>query len=287
MSKQLRRLEQQLGVRLFDRSRQHVELTAAGEALLEPTRSALGAAAAIQAQADHYRHRLDGRLRVGFCGQAANEFTPRILRTLTRHPPDALVELRQYPIGTGGQALAGSLADVAFLRLPVCTADLRVLPLFDEGRVAVVPEDHPFGAAESVSITHLLDEPWILSGSADSEYQAFARATAQRSEHPLHVGATVRSIDDYLEAVLAYQGIGLAPSSAARYYARPGIRYVPVPDAQRSVVALAWPNHPGHPVPLAAALIQIAIDVVSQARATDGMRVLAGRIPRVVGLRKA
>jgi DNA-binding transcriptional LysR family regulator len=287
LSKQLKRLEQQLGVRLFDRSRQHVELTAAGEALLEPARDALGAAAAFQAQAEHYRHRLDGRLRVGFCAQAANEFTPVILRQLACQHPDAIVELRQYPIGSGAQAVAGSLADVAFLRLPVRTTELRVLPLFDEGRVAVLPEDHPLSAAESAGIASLLDEAWILSGSEDSEYQAFAQAAGQRRDRPLRAGATVRSVDDYLEAVLAHQGIGLAPSSAARYYARPGIRYVPVPDAERSVVALAWPNRPGHPVPLAAALIQIAVDVVSRARAVDGMRVLARGVPRAAGPRKA
>ncbi len=44
----------------------------------------------------------------------------------------------------------------------------------------------------------------------------------------------------YLEAVLSGEGIGLAPASAARYYVRPGIAYVPVPDAPPSVCSLSW-----------------------------------------------
>ena len=69
---------------------------------------------------------------------------------------------------------------------------------------------------------------------------AFALATRQRGVRPALLGPIVHTIDEFLEAVLSEQGIGLAPASAARYYPRPGVAYVPVPDAEPSVCTLSW-----------------------------------------------
>lgn len=53
-------------------------------------------------------------------------------------------------------------------------------------------------------------------------------------------GPVVHPVDEFLEAVQSEQAVGLAPASAARYYSRPGIVYVPVVDAEPSVCTLSW-----------------------------------------------
>jgi DNA-binding transcriptional LysR family regulator len=96
----------------------------------------------------------------------------------------------------------------------------------------------------------------VVSANTDPVYQKFARALHARNGRPPVLGPTVRTIDEYLEAVLAGQAIGLAPASAARYYSRPGITYVPVPDAQPSICALSWTTR--HPTtPAADAMIHL------------------------------
>lgn len=113
-------------------------------------------------------------------------------------------------------------------------------PVVMEPRVAVLPADPVPANHESLDIGQLVDEPWVVSANRDPAYQRFAPALGSRGGRPPILGPTVHTIDEYLEVVLAHRAIGLAPSSAARYYARPGITYVPVPDAAPSVCTLSW-----------------------------------------------
>ncbi len=111
-------------------------------------------------------------------------------------------------------------------------------------------------ARDVLQLADLFDDPWVVSASRDPVYQAFALETAARGGSPPQRGPTVAGIDEYLEAVLAGHGVGLAPASAARYCARPGITYVPVTDASPSVCALTWSSDT-EPGPPAQAMISI------------------------------
>ena len=89
-------------------------------------------------------------------------------------------------------------------------------------------------------MTELFDTPWVVNATTDPAYRAYALATQQRDDRPALLGPTIHTIDEFLEAVLSEEAIGLAPASAARYYPRPGVSYVPVPDAEPSVCTLSW-----------------------------------------------
>ena len=186
------------------------------------------------------RARKSGRLRAAFVAQAANEYTPLIMRAFGELYQNVSVVLRQLGTSEVAEALRQGSADVAILRLPIATDGLIVNPLFCEQRVVVLPADHPLANRQSLSIGDLLDEPWIINSTEDPAYQAFARGAAHRNPNQsITVGATIYTVGEYLEAVVARQGIGLAPESATRYYSHPGIAYVPVLDVEPSVAALA------------------------------------------------
>ncbi len=242
LSNAIRALERSLGVSLFERTSRRVELTAAGTTLLPQAVQVIADADLLLGSVRQHRSGADGasRLRLAFVGQAANELTPTLIRDLTQMHPQVAVELRQVPAWEIVEQVKQDAAEVAVLRLPLDTRDLVVAPLFEESRVAVVPADHWAARADRVCLDQLFDEPWVVSAADDPEQRAFTGALRQRAGKPFLPGPTVRSIDEYLEAVQAHQGIGLAPLSAARYYGRPGVVYVPVPDAEPSVVALAW-----------------------------------------------
>lgn len=262
LSKQIKRLERLIEVRLFDRSSRAVSMTEAGQRLLTPARDVLAAGQRFTESASQERRRSRRSLKVAFVAQAANEYTTAILREFAHRYPDATVQLQQLGPGHVRPALLDGRVDIAIVRLPIDAEGLAVTPLFSEPRVAVLPADHRLAGHASASIDDLLDEPWILNAAPDDRFQAFARADAHRAGHPLVVGATISSVDEYLEAVLAHQGIGLAPASATRYYARSGVVYLPVPDAEPSVAALAWPDEAGHPRPLAQAFADIVLELI-------------------------
>lgn len=240
LSRQIRRLEELLATELFVRANRSVSLTDEGRELLPLARTALQATEHVVTHAMTLRSRRHSRVRLGFVGQAANELTPRLLREFSENHPDVTVELRQRDMRDVTAGLADGSTDLALVRLPIDTTGLRVVPVLTEPRVAVLPADHPLAAAGEVSVRQLFDLPWVQPASPDPVYRSFALALDQRDGRPPRLGPTVNSIDEYLEVVLSGHGIGLAPESAARYYSRPGITYVPVPDAEPSVVALAW-----------------------------------------------
>lgn len=261
LSKQLASLERVIGLTLFQRHPRGVLITDAGRLLADRAEQVLAAAQSFDVLAAQARRSLTGRLGLGFVGQAASEQTPELLRAYHQAHPDVTVELRQHDMRDLTAGLASGDSDVALLRLPVAVPAgapaLAHEPVLVEPRVAVLPASHPLARRVGIPVADLIDEPWVVSASPDSVYQDFALETAARCGRPPLTGPSVQSIDEYLEAVLAGQGIGLAPASAARYYARPGIVYVPVPDARPSVCALSWATDkdPGAP---AQALIDLA-----------------------------
>ncbi len=256
LSKQIAQLERMAGLALFDRHPKGVTPTAAGAMLIERARDVLAEADAFDVAVEQARRGVRGRLNLGFVGQAVNEHTAVILREFRERHPDVTVDLRQYDMHDLTAGLGSGTSDLAFLRLPVSAENLRHEPVLIEPRVAVLPDDHPLAPLGSVRLSQLLDEPWVVSASPDPAYQRFALATSARRGRPPVAGPVVRNIDEYLEAVLAHQGIGLAPESAARYYARPGITYVRVPDAEPSVASASRSTR-NPPQPAARAMLHL------------------------------
>jgi DNA-binding transcriptional LysR family regulator len=256
LTKQIATLERITGVQLFLRHSAGVTPTAAAELLLTRARRVLSASDDFAFAVEHAKRSLHGRLTVGFVGSALNEHTSDILSAFRRQCPEVVVDFRQYDMTdlTGG--LDDGSSDVAFLRLPVGVNRLRHQPVVSEPRVAVLPADHRLAQSDSLSVTELFNEPWVISASSDPAYQRYALALAARDGRAPIVGPTVRSVDEYLEAVRAGQGIGLAPASAQRYYSRPGVTFVVVSDAEPSVAAVSFdPRRP--PQPPARALLTL------------------------------
>ena len=150
------------------------------------------------------------------------------------------LDKRQYDLRDLTAGLTPGETDVAFLRQPLSAPGLVHEPMFVEPRVAVLADRHPLAGRGDVAVAELFDTPWVVNATRDLAYRDYALATRQRDGRPALLGPTVHTIDEFLEAVLSEQAIGLAPASAARYYSRPGVSYVPVPDADPSVCSLSW-----------------------------------------------
>jgi LysR substrate binding domain len=119
----------------------------------------------------------------------------------------------------------------------------------------------------NVAVTELFDTPWVVNATRDPAYQAYALATRHRGGRPALLGPTVHTIDEFLEAVLSEEAIGLAPASAARYYPRPGISFVPVPDADPSMRTLSWRADRGV-TPAAQALVDLVCSTLPLPRSS-------------------
>ncbi|GHF53842.1 LysR family transcriptional regulator [Streptomyces morookaense] len=241
LTKQIRRLETLLGVRLFSRSRDGMTLTASGRALAEQAPALLAgwdralrgtrSAAAREARV----------LRVGFLAGAANEATPHIVAAFARHRPGWRVDMRQAAWSDPTAGLAAADVDAALLRLPFPGQDtLRVEVLFAEPRWVALPAAHPLAARACIPFRDLWDEPFVAAPPETGGWRDHWLAADERDGRPVRIGAVTDQPDAWLSAIANGYGIALAPASSARFHARPGVTYRPVSGVGPSRVGVAW-----------------------------------------------
>jgi DNA-binding transcriptional LysR family regulator len=244
LTKQIRQLESQLGVPLFTRSRAGMRLTAAGEALGGRVPGVLAELDQALREAKSAASRAARVLRVGFLAGAANEATQQIIAAFARRRPGWRVEMRASSWLDPTAGLAAGDVDAALLRLPFPGQDaLRIEVLFTEPRCVALAAAHPLSARDQVSFRDLWDEPFVAAPAETGSWRDWWLATGEREGHPVRIGAVTDSgqPDDWLTAIANGYGVALAPESAARYYAHPGIAYRPVTGVSPSQVGVAWP----------------------------------------------
>lgn len=242
LTKQMRRLEEILGVGLFVRSHTGMELSDAGRSLAERV-------PALLAEWDRTvrETRAEGRravhvLRVGFLASGANEATQRIFAAFTGRRPGWRVDTVQAPWSDPTAGLAGGEVDVALVRLPFPGQDVwDVQELFAEPRCVAVAAGHPLADREAVAFEELWDEPFVAAPAETGAWRDFWLAADERDGRVPRVGAVTAQPDEWLNAIANGYGIALAPESASRYYARPGIVYLRVTGVAPSRVGVAWP----------------------------------------------
>lgn len=241
LSVQIRKLEHTLGTPLLVRSSRHVELTPAGEVLLDGSRKLLIDAERIagitRRVGSGIPHR---RLVVGFQANAAAELTPQILNAFHDVHPDVEVEMRSHDFSDPYVGLADGSVDVAFVRPPVLVQEwLGLEMLFVESRTLVVSSSSPLAAATALSVEQVLDQPFVARRAPESWRNFWLAVDARRGE-PVRLGAEVATVDECFEAILSERGVAFSQASTQRYYGRPGLSFVPVTDIPPTVLAVAW-----------------------------------------------
>jgi DNA-binding transcriptional LysR family regulator len=242
LTKQIRQLESQLGVRLFTRSRAGMTLTSAGQALAGGTPAVLAAWDRALQETKTAASRAARVLRVGFISSAANEATQQIVAAFARRRPGWRVDLQQaaWPDPTAG--LASGDVDAALLRLPFPGQDdVRVEVLLTEPRWVALPAAHRLACRDQITFRELWDEPFVAAPAESGLWRDYWLAADERDGHPVRIGAVTNQPDAYMTAIANGEGIALVPESAARYYARPGVTYRPVTGVSPSRVGVAWP----------------------------------------------
>ena len=242
LTKQIKKLESQLGVRLFTRSRAGMTLTTAGQALAGSTPAVLASWDQALRETKAAASRTTRVLRVGFISSAANEATQHIIAAFARRRPGWRVDLQQATWADPTAGLASGDVDAALLRLPFPGQDdARVEVLLTEPRWVALPAMHPLAARDHICFSDLWDEPFVAAPAETGFWRDYWLATSERQGHPVRIGAVTDQPDAYLTAIANGDGIALVPESAARYYARPGITYRPVTGVSPSQVGVAWP----------------------------------------------
>jgi DNA-binding transcriptional LysR family regulator len=164
VSQQIRRLERELKVDLFDRTPRTVRLTAAGDAFLPAARAVLAAEDAARAVAADLAAGRLGTFRLGTI-TGLGERLDRILDAFERQEPDLRVELSALPVRERLARLTDGRLDAAFVRgaLPQDSPGLRHVPLWKDELVAAVPARHALAEHAELRLADLAPLPLRLT----------------------------------------------------------------------------------------------------------------------------
>lgn len=242
LSQQIARLEAELGVALFARTKRNVSLTAAGEALLKDARVMLELREQAIETTRRVGHGQAGSLHAGFVGPAAYSVLRRVIGAYRASHPDVGLTLDELPTGEQIDRLSAGTLDLGIVRLPVNDDRLTIMPLVSESVIVVLPEGHPLSADTVVDVADLAAEPFIIV-SRSQEPTAFDGYVslcghAGFSPRVVQEGMQIRTI---VELVAAGFGVSLAPESLAQLR-RPGVVYRPVKNTHGITLetGLAW-----------------------------------------------
>lgn len=191
VSQQVRRLERELRVELFDRSPRYVRLTPAGERFLGAARDVLAAEAAARAVAADLA--APATLRLGTV-TGLGERLDLILDTYQRRAPEVRVELRDAPVRERLARVADGRLDAAFVRGAIAedSPELRFLPVWQDELVLALPGRHPLADQSEVDLAELADLPLRLTerrnhpALVDLVMDACARAGFEPTLGPPH-----------------------------------------------------------------------------------------------------
>jgi LysR family hydrogen peroxide-inducible transcriptional activator len=241
LSASIRKVEDELGVRLFERGKSGVLVTEVGAQVVAQARRTLEEAARVKAVAKQGRNPLAGALRLGVIHTIAPYLLPHLVAALRRLAPQMPLDIEENMTANLDRLLREGAIDVAILALPFEAPGLETLAVYDEAFQLVVPANHPLARRRRAPITALdTDELLLLPAGHCLRDQVLGSCTEfSRAPPP---GRQGNSLETLRSMVASGLGITVLPATAlTERHASALVRSIPfegVPPQRR--VALAW-----------------------------------------------
>jgi LysR family transcriptional regulator, hydrogen peroxide-inducible genes activator len=164
LSVAVKKLEDELGVILFERSPQEVRVTPIGEQIVAQAQRILGEAAQLAEIASAGKNPLAGPLRLGVIYTIGPWLLPKLVPLLHERAPEMPLLLEENYTHRLLEKLKSAELDVAILALPIDEPGLVAQPVYDEAFRALVPAHHPWTKLKTVDPEKLLEQPLLMLG---------------------------------------------------------------------------------------------------------------------------
>ncbi|MBP3935435.1 LysR family transcriptional regulator [Pseudomonas fragi] len=241
LSMQIKMLEEELGVRLFERNRHSVALTEVGTLFLPEARATLYQSAHAADVARACGRGEIGRVRFGFVSSVLPQLLPRLIRSLHARFPRIELELKDMPGPDQAVALKNGQLDFGLMRLPATIPGIQTREVLQESFIVALPGDHPLVACTSLHPTDLSQLPvFILARRyAPGFYDEVMQALTHRGAH-LQNATELGEFTTMLALVSAGLGVGLLPANAGRALPANVISRPLELQDYRATTGLAW-----------------------------------------------
>lgn len=240
LSLAVKKLEEELGLTLFERSRTDISMTPIGEKIVEQATRVLEEAGRIKEIARQGNDQLSGPIKLGVIYSAGPYLLPEIIPILRHTAPEMPLDVEENLTHVLEAQLRNGVIDAAIVALPFDIPGIQVQALYDESFVVVVPADHPWATRKSIHPDELAEQKVLLLNSG----HCFSNQLIQACPDLTRKGEVLQgnSLETIRNMVASNLGITVLPCSATvERYQNPLIKAIPFqqPIPSRRM-ALAW-----------------------------------------------
>jgi len=249
LSRQIKQMEKDLGISLFERHNRKVELTKAGLYLQNELSNTFKRLDDIVSHAKLLNDGLDGKLKLGYVGSAMQKVIPDLLLKYKSKHPHVLFSLNEMDNEKQIQALLNQEIDVGFVRMERVPRGINIQSVFEDTFSLVLPKDHPLDKSNFKDLIQLKNESFILFDSSYSE--SYHEKVMQIFDHsqfsPLISHYTVNASSIFRLVENSF-GVAIVPTSLKLGYDM-GIKFIELDNIpQRTTLRMVWNNMNTNPV---------------------------------------
>lgn len=268
----VKKLEEQLGVMIFERSKSDVKVTPQGQRIVEQAQMILEQVDQLKQEATQNSDQLDGPLRIGAIFTIGPYLFPSLVPELRRLAPKMPLHIDEDYTHNLKTKLRNGELDAIFVALPFDEAEIDTIPLYEEEFQALLPPKHPWVKKDNMHLADIADEVMIMLGAGHCFRDQVLEACPQcrdNSLNPQKDWITGSSLETIRHMVASGLGVSVVPASAAEFQnEKLGLVVKPFSDPVPSrKVALAFRR--SFPRKDALEIIQQALNPISLKGTTD------------------
>ena len=251
LSVAVKKLEDELGIPLFERSKSSIRVTETGQRIVEQAQRVLDQVGVIRDMAQDGKSQLNSPLKVGAIYTIGPYLFPHLLPELRRAAPEMPLYIEENYTANLRQKLRQSELDAILIALPFEEAEVLTLPLYDEPFVVLLPADHRLAAKDEITSSDLSREQLLLLGpghcfrdqvleSCPPLVEAVTRREDTGSPSLVTEGSSLETIRHMVASGLGVTVIPLSAATAMQYRKDVLVTRPFAPPVPFRTVALAW-----------------------------------------------
>ena len=216
VSMAIRKLEEELGSLLFDRTnRGNYQLTAAGEVLFADAKRLLSLRDGALTHLKELQSLEDGRVRIGANESAGNYLLPRLIHTFRKKYPKVRIEVTRQNSRQLIHDIRDNMVDLALISFAPDEKDIEVTPVMKDELVLISSPDHPVAKKSKVNVRDLGGESFIAHTVTSQSRQKVVEAF-RSSDTPLRIVMEVAMIETIKKLIAMKLGIGFVPEMSVQ-----------------------------------------------------------------------
>ncbi|WHX77655.1 LysR family transcriptional regulator [Priestia flexa] len=227
LSKIVKKLEEELGVDLFDRSTRKLTLTDAGQVVYNQSQKLVSTLHELHALLDDLRHLPTGEIKIGIPPLIGTIVFPMIAKKFTKKHPQVTLELVELGAKRIVELVESEQVDLGIIVLPVQNPMFHIYPFVQEEFNLYIHHKHPLAQKQIVSLSELKEEPFILFSKDFSLHDRIIHECIEAGFQP-KIAYESSQWDLIIELVASELGIAILPKSVYPKINNPLIRSIPI-----------------------------------------------------------